>query len=277
MWKLEPISAAVLEDQLRVSILRRQAKLILPESSSTDAAKAMSRLASRIEKNTRKKIGFETLASSRCARRWKIRLGESVREILSVFPNDQIAFFTIVPNARWEIAGQQLSGIKAASYLERLRQQLIRVGLSSCTGIIIARLHGEYDPTRDVYQLHVHMLAAGDTVAVVERLRRLPVYRRPKDMRCAFVKKPIFRQPLRDLKRQLSYHLGMSFWPSKPSYYRDGVLRRAAERRRLPSVRLAEFLVWLDSQTQETLNLFYGCRGCGQSIVRTRREYPQGE
>ena len=209
-WRVEPINIAVCEDNYRFKSLRRQSRKRPVGRQGCAEAKRMIGLASKIESNLGQNLGHFTLASARHARQWKMAVTKFISGLLVDTQPIDIAVFTTVPKSGWDVAGSFLPYVKAILFSERFRSQLNRAGLVGCGGLLIARLHGEFDPVCDRYQLHMHVLATEGAIDVVERLRELPRYRREKIRGYGLVKVPILRQKLVNPARQATYHLAQS-------------------------------------------------------------------
>jgi hypothetical protein len=165
--------------------------------------------------------------------------------------NRDIALYTVVPRT-WRRSGTELNSITPKMLLEQFRSQLNRRGVAALDGWLIASVRGEYNPTWDYWQLHLHVLTVREKADAIERLRRMPLYR-PS----ALVHRPIIRKTLKDRVWQVSYYLAQSFWPSKwTSADESG---KARERQRIPDPRHAEWLIWLDQQKFADLIWLHGC------------------
>ncbi|ACS38041.1 hypothetical protein [Methylorubrum extorquens] len=216
-------------------------------------------LAMRLKRPARGGPPAQTFASAAYMRRFRLRFVGAVLRLIRENPTAEVGLVTIIPRD-WRIRGRDLPTIKPKQYLERFRQQLVRAGLKEADGWLIAFLHGDYDPSHDTYQLHLHVVATGGLVPLIRQLNALPVYRRGDPTASGFVRQPIRVLRLKDPERRVSYYLGQAFWPSKPSYVQDGVWRRHPRRQRIPNPRLAEWLMWIDRQSFSDLLMLRGCR-----------------
>ena len=93
------------------------------------------------------------------------------------------------------------------------------------------------------------------------------MYRAGDPTRPGYVRQPIRVLRLSHPERRVSYHLAQAFWPSKPSYRKDGVWRRHPYRQRIPDPRLAEWLMWIDRQSFSDLLMLRGCRVGNKALV----------
>ena len=126
--------------------------------------------------------------------------------------------FTIVPRS-WEFKAGELADVDPRSLIKALRTALYEQGAAEKNGWIIAFIHGEYDPVAMVYRLHVHGLAVGGMVQVIDRLRNLPNYQTQKldkdgKPNPVYRRVRINRKPLNNLPDPITY-LVQSFWPSR--------------------------------------------------------------
>ena len=163
------------EDVLRITCLRTFAETC-PHDSSSKATLALD-LAARLRANQGLRLRKSTYASSRWTCYHRRLFCGAVLEANRSSPNLEVALFTIVPNRGWLVRHGELSNVQPRELLQRFRQQLVRTGLSCRHGWIIAAMHGDYSLETGAYQLHLHLLAVGDAIAIVSSLRRLPMYR----------------------------------------------------------------------------------------------------
>lgn len=223
-------------------------------------------LAMRLKRVTGGGPPAQTFASSAYMRRFRLRFVGAALKLIRDAPSAEVGLVTIIPRD-WRISGRALPTIKPKQYLERFRQQLVRAGLKDADGWMIAFLHGDYDPSHDAYQLHLHIVATDGLLPLIDKLRSLPAYRRGDPARPGFVRQPIRALRLQAPERRVSYYLAQAFWPSKPSYCRDGVWRRHPRRQRIPDPRLAEWLMWIDRQSFGDLVMLRGCRLGGGTLL----------
>ncbi len=245
----------------RCSLLRRCAGF-----SDADARHVIT----RIESVHPHKPGIATLASASGMRMHRLRFIGAAWELLEDTRPGTIHLFTLVPKRGWDVKGKELINVQPRAYLERFRQQLQRAGSVAGNGWLIACLHGDYDPAADSYQLHIHIIATGRIADVVAKLKLLPMYRNAGRDESRTVRTPFLESRWGDPARRISYYLAQGFWPSKPTYIKDGVTRRARGRRRIPDPRFGEFLMWLDRQYFFDLLLMKGCMLSSGRLVATR-------
>ena len=194
-------------------------------------------------------------------RQYRRRFCGVVLEAIERIPAETIYLYTVIP-ASWRVDGPTLHTKDPKKLLRQFRTQLNRAGLSALDGWLIAFVHGDYDKTYDIFQLHLHVLVVGEKVHALQGLRELRIYK-PS----AHVKRPIVRKRLKAPARQISYYLAQDFWPSKPTVLVRDVPVRVRERKRIPEPRHAEVLMWLDRQRFADLVWLHGCRITGKRLV----------
>ena len=183
--------------------------------------------------------------------------------------------FTIVPRA-WEFTPDELLDVDSRRLKASLTTALYKMKAKDAGGWLIAFLHGEYDPVAGVFRLHVHGLASGQMIKVVERLRKLPQFktrRLKSDGTPEAIYRPvrIRRKGLADLPAPLAY-VAQSFWPSRAIYVdQDGKNRRQKTKRRIPEPYHSLVLLWLDRWHVDDLMLRIGLQVSNGDLVPTRR------
>ena len=262
------------EDSLRSALLRsyaRGCRFAASSAVSPILSQQALDLADRVASNQGLVMKSPTFASAKWMRRHRRHFCGAVFKAFFFYYWSKTEIFTLVPNRGWLIPRGDLSQIQPRRLLKTFRQQLVRTGLPCKDGWIIANLHGEYSAEADAYQLHVHLLAIGDAISIVDALRQLPMYRPCHDKSIGSVQRPVVRLHLADPARQISYYLAQAFWPLKPIFMRNGKLHRARRRHRLPPPCLVEFLMWIDRQDFRDLVLLYGCRITGGRLCPSSR------
>lgn len=139
------------------------------------------------------------------------------------------------------------------------------------SGWLIAALHGAYDPNTRTYPMHIHGLASGGKIEVIDALRDLPMYQPAVagDGRDA-ARTPIVmsREPLVNLPSPISYIL-KSYAPLRPTRLATDGLRSAIPTRvkRIPEPAHTEYLRFLDRWTINQLTLVMGMHACDDGLV----------
>jgi hypothetical protein len=186
----------------------------------------------------------------------------------------KVTKFAIIP-VTWEFAADKLWTVNAILLMAAFRTALYKVGAAAATGWIFLYLHGEFDPVAKVYRLHVHGIAYGGMVQVVDRLRTLPNYRTARWLpdgspSPVYRRVRMTRKPLNRLPRPLTY-LVQSFWPARALWVSDdGRHRRARQKRRLPEPYHSQVLLWLDKWSIDDLTLMIGLRVTKTGLTQTK-------
>jgi hypothetical protein len=194
-----------------------------PRPGAFHAAHASQMLA-QLRRQTLRRV-YPSFASPRFMRQFRLRFCGAVLAMLRTVPDREIRFYTLVPHA-WRNAGDQLATVSPKKLLEQFRAQFNRAGGAGHSGVLIAFVHGEYDPRTDAFQLHLHVLTVGGKAKAIEKLRNSPVYQVSKH-----VHRPIVKRKVRNRARQVSYHVAQGFWPAKPT----ALVNRAVVERRMPA------------------------------------------
>jgi hypothetical protein len=168
----------------------------------------------------------------------------------------QVSAFTVIP-PRWEVAAGRLQWVEPRKLREAFRQM---VGHHH-EGWMAVALHGEFEPTKGVYQLHLHGFACGHYLNAIDGLRHRPSLQvQPDDDGVKSIAKPV--RIVRKLKGNLSSPLGymvQSFWPERGRFKgADGKLKRVRLKHRIASPQHEEVLLWLDRSKLSDLILFMG-------------------
>lgn len=182
--------------------------------------------------------------------------------------------FTIIP-ASWEFTAEQLLAVNPVLLLAALRTALYEMGAATATGWIFLGFHGEFDPVAKVYRLHVHGIAYGGMVQVVDRLRTLPNYKTSRLLpdgspSPVYRRVRMTRERVNRLPRPLTY-LVQSFWPARALWVsEDGRRRRARQKRRIPEPYHSQVLLWLDKWSIDDLTLMIGLRVTKNGLTQTK-------
>lgn len=240
---------ALAEKSARIQSLRKLLSAKSPETEVVRAKLPVPEVEQLLTRLRRQRLGHlaPSFASPTFTRHYRRRFCGSVLALLDEVPPGLTRLYTIVlPTWRWR--GDQLATVAPKKLLAQFRTQLNRAGLADFAGWLIASVHGEYDPSTDTFQLHLHVVVMGDKAKAVERLRDLALYKPQPE---GPVRRPILRRRLKNPPWQVSYYLAQGFWPAK--------WRRGRKRRRIPEPRHAEMLMWLDRQKFSDLVWLHDC------------------
>ena len=249
--KFETVAEAAAEDDLRIqSLLKAAHKPGISQNGATD-------LASRIGNQ----VGNRgTLASAAFMRVVRIIVIGALWKLVRAMGSHNVLTFTIIPRS-WEFPADQLDSVDPRILLERFRQKVIRAKKKSKGGWLFAAVHGEYEPTRGVYQLHLHGLANPIMITALDALRKKGDFKKVVIKRqSVHLRVRISRQPLTNLPDPLTYTL-QSYWPSRQAFLRgEADQTRQRKKRRIKEPHHAEVLLWLDRWRLNDVTLLMGLR-----------------
>ncbi len=194
-----------------------------------------------------------TLASSLHMRELRTTVISALLQAVANDPDSDLRVVTVI-NVRWRFEPTELSAVSASTIKNQFRTHLQRAGILALPGFLVAFLHGEFEPTSGIFQLHFHLLTTERKAAALRKgLRGRWGY----DV-TATGGTPIKRQRVRDRPRQFSYLL-KSYWPAKPVFIIDGVAKRARKANRLKDPYHTQYLVWLHAQSLPGMILVNKC------------------
>ena len=245
----ETRSSARREDRLRAETLSR----------TTNSSLKTQRLQARLDRNARGGMR-KTFASSAFMRELRRRLCGAFLELIDRERHQNVWLYTVVPEW-WRIPGADLRKTKTKNLLQQFRSQLNRRGLAQLEGWMVVAIHGDYDPVSDIFNIHLHIICAGDKAKAIEELRGTRLYQPT-----GFVARPIVRQRLQHAPRQVSYFVCQPFWPAK--FRAEN--RSPGRRTRIPAERLSEWLIWMDQQTFTDLIWLHNCEIKNGRLVSCR-------
>lgn len=260
----ETKTASKAEDELRSRLLKSTASRY-PHLIDVDHA---ADLALRLESSDWQAQAWSG-ASSRHMRRFRRRLISALWKLTeeSRWPPESWSTFTAV-NRSWAFTPDALATVNPRLLMEGFRGQLQRAGSGLADGALIACIHGEFEPLREVYQLHLHGLASRHMVEIIDRLRGLPSFKSGPA-----ITSPIrqSRQPLENMPYPLGY-VCKSYWPCRRigPVGTDGLIKRERTARRIPEPFHSEVLLWLDRWRIEDLTLLVNVRVSVDGFVPTK-------
>lgn len=178
---------------------------------------------------------------------------------------DCCTFHVIVEGASVPLG--QLLDYDAPAHIKRFRSHLYRVarlqhgGMPS--GLLFAAFHGAYDPSTQTFPVHIHGIATGGKVALIDSLRTLRMYKPAVagDGRDAAIT-PIMRSraALVNMPDPVTYIM-KSYWPLRPTRLDADGLRRAIPckvQRITDEPAHSEYLQFLDKWAADKLTLIMG-------------------
>ncbi len=247
------------EDLTRAKLLR----LYAGKYSYLDDAEQASDLADDLEDATQTGIIYRSPASAVWIRDVQLRVAGGLWKLADQVGLEDRAF-TIMPQC-WDIPVDQLRYFDARSWQVALRGLLRSYGGADANGYLFAGLHGEYVKTTNKFRLHVHGIAYGEMIDVVDELRHSPKmrgYPKPAKGQVKAKRKTavrINRLPMTNRPKYYTYTL-QSYWPSR--VYEDPKTGEEirGRRGRIPDPHHTAYLLWLDRWRVEDLSLLMGLR-----------------
>ncbi|MES0090087.1 hypothetical protein [Mesorhizobium sp. M0030] len=194
-----------------------------------------------------------TLSSFLYMRQVRLNVVAALLSAMARFSNDKLRTVTVI-NRKWRFTGRQLRKVTAAQIKRQFRTHLQRAAILDEPGFLVAFLHGEYEPTTGVFQLHFHLLTTTDkAVFLLKNLRGRLGYKKT-----ATGAVPIKRRKVRDRPEQFSYLL-KSFWPARPVVEIRGQMKRVRGVRRIKGIQHTNYLLWLDRTDFSDILLLNKC------------------
>ncbi|MDQ0349817.1 hypothetical protein [Ancylobacter vacuolatus] len=242
------------EDKKRARLLRKTAANI-PVSGNVpvlSGARELRRLAARLERVQEGRIP-RTLASSRKMRRVRRKVFRAIMQEFEVFEDEEVRTFTVISRS-WCIDPERLQILTAKHLKRQFLSHLERSGISSIEGCLVAFIHGEFEPTSGLFQLHLHGMGTRKKVRALHRLKGNWGY-----LKTVTGSHPIRVEMVRNRAAQVSYLL-KSYWPSRAVREVDGVQRRNRDKRRIPEPYHSEVLCWFHRQTLGDMTIVQGGR-----------------
>jgi hypothetical protein len=168
-----------------------------------------------------------------------------------------------VISGKWTTSPDKLMRLDPRKLLGGFRTDLNRYGGGVGNGALIAFPHGEWEPNRGLYQLHCHVLAIGDALDALDRLRTLDKYKRVRgdEFGTIPIAKPIQieRRSLSNMPLPITYLL-KSYWPSRTvsEVHPDGTFDRQQKTARMPEPYHSQVLLWQDQWCLKDMTLMMG-------------------
>lgn len=260
----ETVAFAANEDAKRARKLRKQAK-----RRKGKRQRRLLALADQLDPSVTPDTPA-TLASARFMRDLRIRIIGHIWQAVAQDQTGKVARFDVIKPA-WACDRRSLKRKKPASLKAEFRADLLRAatkvisgGAASCRGFLCAMLHGEFESEEELFQLHWHVVATGDWVAVLDRLKKTKAYKRTTR-----VNRPVrARRNLYDLAYALTYLLKL-YWPGKWAGKVSGQSRKRRRRKhgRIPEPYHSDALLWLQRWQVSDLALLIRIRAGKEGLV----------
>ena len=254
--KFETPEESRIEDAYRIRAIRKTLETDHPLIDRSAAAN----LAERLDYASNGAKRPDSMACSLYMGGQRVRIGGALWK-LAVEPQwGPASVFTAIPRG-WEFTPEQLNDVSPIALMEEFRSALNRDGAAEADGYLAAFLHGEFEPNRQVYQLHLHGLAAGSMIEVLERLKQRASYKSTRPTNSAEAETvrqrlSISRKPLTNLPGRVTYCI-QSFWPARRigSVDDQGTVKRGRQKRRIPEPFHTQVLLWLDKWNLENISV----------------------
>lgn len=235
----------------RLWLLKQSPRVTPPALNRT----AIDDLASRLEAGVASGFPPLTLASSLRMRAIRQGLGRALLNAFEDYADADLRTVTVIYTG-WAYTPATLDRVTAAQIKKQFRRHLERAGVTKLPGPLFAVLHGEFEPTSGLYQLHFHLVT---TAAKAAALKAGLTARKIRGYAVTITgSAPVRRSKVRDRVRQFTY-LAKAFWPGKPVIIIDGQRRRVRRYRRIPEPFGTQVLLWLDRQQFSDLVVTHDC------------------
>lgn len=257
----ETEEAAAEEDKTRAAMLRDAAT----NMKKSPRQRRILELARRLNR----RVAPGTMASKRFMRELRRRVVGAMLELMAAKPLSEARFFTLVPPS-WGGSRDDFRRFDLKRRLAAFRQVLNRCDAKEADGWLMLFVEADYDRTTGRYQLHMHGIASGGMVQVVDALRTRAMFEPSEDVR-----NPVRVQRIEDgddhAAQAASYCLkGMA--PVPYSYVGDdGVRRRSPNRHRLGEPQHTDVLLWYRKYRLRHIALLIGVRPGKDGLIPSRR------
>lgn len=248
--RFETMAEAQAEDLLR-------AKFIRSGCTAADVpfdCHAALALADDLERSGTGECEFVSMVSKVYMGRMRHRIGGAFWKLAANHPDART--FTVAPRG-WVYTAEELLRLNPSDLINSIRSALNRVGAGKTSGFLILSIHGEFDASSGLFYLHVHGLADSPMLAVIDRLRKRPKYRRRRSKGEKRTRVRLGRIALTNLPYPLTY-IYQSSWPKRWHGEIDGVEYRGGKRHRIPEPYHTILLLWLDRWSLRDITLMMG-------------------
>jgi len=226
------------EDKKRISSLRRTLK----KEPNTRRRKIIRRLIRRMNYAISNQTFYPSLSSATYCN--ILQLGEIKLLRRAIRGQPRVQVFHIVLK-RWAFPSEELASFSPDKFAERIRFHFRTAGISQSDGWILYRVHGEEEPHSGTIWPHVHGIAVGDAVDILEGLN---AYYNKYDVHDG-PKRKVMMQDLKNINRQISY-IFQTFWPCRykgPSASDPDKIIRQRHKGRLTDNVHTQWMILMDS------------------------------
>ena len=215
-------------------------------------ARAARRLIKRLESMASGKKTPQSMASSAHMRRVRNRIFSQIWRLASKSAARTTTFTAI--KRGWEFKPEQLGDVVLEKLLNGFLSDLNRRGAGDADGWLIAFIHGEFETPANIYRLHVHGIASGEMIGVVDSLRHGRKYKFKSGDSVRF-RVRIDRKALTNLPYPLTYCF-KAYWPWKHVIIGANGKRRTRRHRRIREPYHTQVLVFFDQRTPSDFVVF---------------------
>ena len=255
----ETVAAAKAEDRKRAKLLRKSAA-----QHGGEWGNRVRNLADQLDPDIHPEIP-NTLASFRYVRRRRIQVIGNLWRMIDRYGAQKVRRCDVVKTS-WSRDVAELGQQSAERLNAEFRSTLNRAGASKANGFLFAVLHGDFDPEKQAFHLHYHVVASPEMLAVVKAIRakkRKGFFEEKAKRSTASVAQPvrISQRAMDDVPYALGYLL-KSYWMQKSSERRNGqTLKKLRGRgKRIGEPFHSEYLLWLHQCDIKDLILMMGVR-----------------
>lgn len=233
--------------------LRRISKDIPRQGTRSKKRRASLALMTKLRRGLSTLEPDATLASSQYMRSVRLEVVPALLEAVKPYADSDLRTVTVI-SRKWRFTAKQLRKVFAIDIKRQFRTQLQRAGILDEPGFLVAFVHGEYEPTTGLFQLHFHLLTTADkAAALLNGLKGLWGYEKTATGASA-----IKRSKVSDRPEQFSYLL-KSYWPERPVVEIRGKPKRVRGVRRIKGPRHTDYLLWLDRTKLSDIMLLNQC------------------
>jgi hypothetical protein len=183
------------------------------------------------------------------------------------------AVFTVIPED-WSVPLGTLYLVDPPRLFAAFRQHLYRSAMALGVGLegqLFVALHGAYDPATKTFPLHLHGMARGGMIPIVDGLRKLRKYRPAQqgDGRdAANTPVHITVGPLWNMPDPLTYLL-KRYWPQRETYLDKTGVRKSygGKKKGIRGPAYTEHLQFLHRWRLEDITMLMGMSASKQGIV----------
>lgn len=252
------------KDRARAEDALRARRLECPAASKSDLldGDAAAKLAKRLRRSAKSAKFPRSLACARFMRKHRLNLISSLWAMAHEQAAGPVQTATVI-SGKWTTRPEDLMQLDPRKLLNGLRTDLNRCGAGDAEGALIAFVHGEFEPNRQLYQPHCHLLVVGDMTDALDRLRTLDKYKpvRGDDLETIPIACPIRidRRSLSNMPLPLTYLL-KAYWPSRwvSDVRSDGSYDRQQGTARMPEPYHSQILLWQDQWSLRDITLMMG-------------------